>query len=116
MSTSTTTTTTRRLQLTWQELLEEAVRRFGPDDANWAFWCPSCGDIATKQEWRDATGDPETPYPGQECIGRVVAGRGCKRTAYGLICGGTWTVDLPDGVAVVDLFPLAPATVRGADL
>lgn len=111
-----TATQTPHLRLTWQELNEEAVRRFGPDPARYAFRCPGCGDIATMQEWRDATGNPETPAPGQECIGRVVEGRGCKRTAYGLIRSGTWTVDLPDGVGVVDLFPLAPATVRGADL
>ncbi len=37
-----------------EEWFAEAKRRFGPDSSKWAFRCPSCGHVATVQDWRDA--------------------------------------------------------------
>jgi hypothetical protein len=116
--------------LTQAELLSEAEYRFGPDPMNWAFQCPSCGDVASGSDFREALkahplkrdGDPLTASQllGQECIGRLLgalrggpnrdrgrsrAERGCDWVAYGLI-RGPWTIDLPNGRTMA-AFPLA---------
>lgn len=113
-------------KLTQEELLTEASERFGKDPMKWAFRCPSCGDVATGQDFRDALGDhPRTNRAGekviasdiigQECIGRTVgalkknpSGRGCNWAAYGLFAG-PWEILLPDGRSMY-AFPLAEAT------
>jgi hypothetical protein len=116
--------------LTQAELLSEAESRFGPDPMNWAFQCPSCGDVATGADFREVLqanprkrdGTPVTASQllGQECIGRLLgalrggptrdggrfrAERGCDWVAYGLF-SGPWTISLPDG-ATMSAFPLA---------
>lgn len=37
-----------------QEWEAEGRRRFGKDKMRWKFVCPSCGHIATVQDWKDA--------------------------------------------------------------
>ncbi|MGA5208987.1 VVA0879 family protein [Streptomyces pseudogriseolus] len=122
------TTATAPRTLTQDELLAEARARFGDDPMKWAFLCPSCGDVATGQDFAEAlaehprthhrTGDPviASGLIGQECIGRTLGaldkrqtytGRGCDWAAYGLF-GGPWTVTLPGG-RQMHAFPLAPA-------
>jgi hypothetical protein len=44
--------------LTQQQLRDEAAARFGPDPMKWAFVCPSCGDVATLQDFK-TVGRPE---------------------------------------------------------
>ena len=112
-------------RLTQQQLATEATQTFGEDPMKWAFLCPSCGDIATGQDFKDALAE----YPrenrdgspvmasdrlGRECIGRTLGvlrkdaeytGRGCDWAAYGLF-GGPWTVELPNG-KTMHCFPLA---------
>lgn len=115
--------------LTQAELLAELQARFGHDPMNWAFQCPSCGDVATGRDFREALaahprherGQAVTASDvlGQECIGRTLGalsksggkykGRGCDWCAYGLF-GGPWTVTLPDG-GTMRCSPLAPAPV-----
>ncbi|MCC3311494.1 VVA0879 family protein [Nocardia africana] len=107
---------------TWtqQELVDEARRRFGDDHWTWAFRCPSCGDIATARDFKDAGAAPE--LIGQECIGRhlgalkgppttdggrSIATRGCDWAAYGLF-SGPWSIVMPDGHKAPS-FPLAEA-------
>ena len=52
--------------MTHAEWLAEATRRFGDDPMAWKFVCPSCGHIASVQDWKgffDVAGDeiPCTP-------------------------------------------------------
>jgi hypothetical protein len=120
-----TTTTPRKL--TQAELVAEATERFGDDPIKWAFVCPTCGDIANGEDFREAlAANPRkhrsgeaviaSDVVGQECIGRTLGaldkrqnytGRGCDWAAYGLF-GGPWTIALPDGRSM-HAFPLAPA-------
>lgn len=46
----------------------EGVRRFGDDEMKWRFVCPSCGHIASVQDWKDAgASSGQVAY---SCIGR----------------------------------------------
>ncbi len=109
-------TKTGKREWTQAELLAEAKRRFGDDPLDFAFICPTCGDVATIREFaeircagrhRDGSecaghGDAS----GQECIGRRLGalkgsakawkGRGCDWCAYGLFAG-PWSIVMPDG-------------------
>ncbi|MFG3585060.1 VVA0879 family protein [Streptomyces sp. NPDC047990] len=118
-------TTTART-LTQAELIAEATDLFGTDPIKWAFRCPSCDDIATGEDFRQALTDKPrknreggdviaSDLVGRECIGRTLgaldkritySGRGCDWAAYGLF-GGPWTITLPDGRSM-HAFPLAP--------
>ena len=121
-------TATDHRKLTQAELIAEATERFGDDPIKWAFVCPSCGDIANGEDFREAlTAHPRkhrtgadviaSDVVGQECIGRTLGalakghgkytGRGCNWAAYGLF-GGPWTIALPDDRSM-HCFPLAPA-------
>jgi len=40
--------------MTYTEWKAEGQRRFGKNKLNWRFVCPSCGHIASVQDWRDA--------------------------------------------------------------
>lgn len=111
--------------ITHAEFLATLRERFGPDPADWAFECPSCGDVATGDDFKAALaehprtrrGEPVNAADilGQECIGRTLGalsreeyhGRGCDWCAYGLI-GGPLGVEMPDG-RVVRSFTIAQA-------
>ncbi|MFJ8006164.1 VVA0879 family protein [Streptomyces fagopyri] len=111
--------------LTLKEFHADARARFGENPLNWAFQCPSCGDVATGEALRAAiasnprkhsTGQSVrfTDVLGQECIGRSLgalkgsAVRGCKYAAYGLF-PGPWQVTVPGRERPMFCFPLAPA-------
>lgn len=93
-------------KMTQGELCEEMERRFGPDPLKWAFVCPSCEDVATAQDFKDAGADPNRV--GQECLGRWLGvlkreqpkggyqGRGCDWSANGLFRGPMFII-MPDG-------------------
>lgn len=49
----------------WQA---EGARRFGPDPMTWRFVCPSCGYVASVQDYKDA-GAPESAVA-FSCVGR----------------------------------------------
>lgn len=114
--------------MTQLELVNEATARFGDDPMAWAFVCPSCGDVATGQDVRQALADnPRTHKSGKpiaasdilgtECIGRTLGalrgpvkdwkGRGCDWAAYGLFRGPV-IVTLSDG-STMGVFRLAEA-------
>lgn len=124
-------------KLTQAELLAEARQRFGDNPLDWAFQCPSCGDVATGNDFSEALAKhPRTERGqqvmtsdviGQECIGRTLgalkgeattdsgrskAERGCDWAAYGFLCG-PWEIVLPDGRSVWS-FPLADSSERTA--
>lgn len=104
------------------ELIAEATARFGDDPLNWAFTCPTCGDVADGHDFREALaahprerkGKPviASDLVGQECIGRTlgVGKHGCNWTAYGLF-SGPWEIVMPDG-RIAPAFPLATAPRR----
>lgn len=85
--------------ITQAELLTMARERFGDDPNRYAFVCPTCGDVASKQDYLDA-GLPGVELVGQQCIGRILrefnrpSDRGCNTAAYGLI-HGPWQVIVP---------------------
>ena len=127
--TRTTSTTGHPLYLTQPELLALLTERFGPSHTNWAFQCPSCGDVATGADFQDALAEnpiirqdgttvTASDIFGQHCIGRNLGalqgkakdwkGRGCDWTAYGLFMGPV-TIDLGDGKKM-HCFPLANPT------
>jgi hypothetical protein len=103
---------------TQDELVAELRARFGEDPMNWAFQCPTCGDIAAAADFRKAlpAGEPASQHLGQICIGRVLGaltktntpykGRGCDWAAGGLFRGPDF-VKLPDGTEVPS-FRIAP--------
>lgn len=69
-------------EYTAKEWFEEGKRLYGPRIEDWKFKCPSCGNVATGQEFKDAGANPNDMYC--ECIGRHVKGKGCNWAAYGL--------------------------------
>lgn len=96
---------------TQEELYKELCSRFGKSPLDWAFVCPSCGDVATGRDFWEATGrgdDLGLDRLGQDCIGRKLGvlardvgrekwkGRGCDWAAYGLFQGPEFVI-MPDG-------------------
>lgn len=58
----------KEIKMTEQEWRDEGVRRFGTDPMQWKFVCPSCGHVATPQDWKDAGAGPgEVAF---SCVGR----------------------------------------------
>lgn len=123
----------RESVVTYHALVDTLLDRFGKDSMHWAFECPSCGDVATGADFRDALaanplkrrdGSLETAggILGAECIGRTIgalrvrsrslwAGRGCDWAAYGMF-GGPLTVLREDGGVMLSF---RPATTVPAD-
>ncbi len=51
-----------------EEWRAEAKKRFGDNPKNWKFICPSCGHIASAQDWIDVGASPsEIAF---SCVGR----------------------------------------------
>ena len=50
------------------EWRKEGVRRFGSDEMKWRFVCPSCGHVASVQDWKDA--GAEESEVAFSCVGR----------------------------------------------
>ena len=55
-------------KLTHEEWIAEGKRRFGEDMLGWRFVCPSCGHVASVQDWKNA-GAPEGAVA-FSCVGR----------------------------------------------
>jgi hypothetical protein len=123
---------TRAVRRTQDELVAELKRRFGDDPMDWAFRCPSCGDVANGRDFKAAlAASPDeklskstaSEHLGQICIGRLLgalrkdqkryAGRGCDWAAFGLFRGPEFVV-APDGHEIA-CFAIAPGkATRGA--
>lgn len=131
MTTPSLTVTGHALELSQEDLLSLLIERFGKNVYDWAFQCPSCKDVATGQDFKDAlTTSPITRKDGtevtasdllgQQCIGRTLGvldgpaeewqGRGCDWAAHGLFRGPV-RVTLPDGGEVYS-FPVAEAAKK----
>lgn len=106
-------------KLTHDEWKAEAVAKFGPDAMAWKFVCPSCGHVASVQDWKDA-GAPEGAIA-FSCIGRYKgdpkaaadnafrnAGGPCNYTGGGLLALNPVDVEFNDGVVQVFEFAEAP--------
>lgn len=59
--------------MTRNEWYAEGTRLFGKDVMKWRFVCPSCGHIATVQDWHDAGADED--IVAFNCIGRSLPER-----------------------------------------
>lgn len=55
------------MQMTHAEWLFEGTKRFGPNQDAWRFVCPSCGFVASVQDWKDAGAEGAIAFA---CIGR----------------------------------------------
>lgn len=59
--------------ITLEEWKVEGIRRFGPDQMTWRFVCPSCGHIASVQDYKDV--GAEESAVAFSCIGRWLPSR-----------------------------------------
>jgi hypothetical protein len=58
--------------MTHEEWLAEGRRRFGDDIMRWRFVCPSCGHVASVQDWKNAGAtEGEVAF---SCVGRRTGG------------------------------------------
>jgi hypothetical protein len=88
--------------MTIDEWKQEAIRRFGTDPNRWRFVCPSCGHVASIQDWKDAgASEGEAAF---SCIGRHIS----KSADIGGKPG-------PCNYAGGGLFQLNPITITHAD-
>jgi len=104
--------------MTYSEWKAEGQRRFGENKLNWRFVCPSCGHIASVQDWRDA-GAPDGAVA-FSCLGRYIgdgkeaadrafkhAGGPCNYTGGGLFGLNPVEVDFEDGSESMRAFAFA---------
>lgn len=86
-------------RLTYEEWRAEAESKFGPDELNWKWECPSCGHVCSTQDYKDA--GARSGHVGFSCIGRFKGGRDafgkkdggpCNYAGGGLICINPVTV------------------------
>lgn len=58
-----------------EEWYAEARALFGEDPGGWRFVCPSCGFIASVQDWRDVGAEKQIAF---SCVGRARGAGGDK--------------------------------------
>lgn len=55
-----------------EEWRQEGVKRFGNDEMKWRFVCPSCGHVATVEDWKKVgASEGEVAF---SCVGRHIVG------------------------------------------
>lgn len=91
--------------MTHAEWIAEAEKRFGKDPLKWKFVCPSCGHVASVEDWK-AAGAPSTAAA-FSCVGRWLKvakdaftnkGKGpCNYAGGGLFRINPVVVMFPDG-------------------
>lgn len=105
-----------------EEWLQEARDRFGPDPMKWRFVCPSCGHVASIQDWKDAgAAEGEVAF---SCVGRHAkasqaaadaafrrSGGPCNYTGGGLFKLNPVAVDFGEGNGPRMTFEFAPVVV-----
>ena len=94
--------------MTCDEWRAEAIRRFGEDEMMWRFKCPSCGHVASTEDYQ-AVG-AKSSHVGFSCIGRFLpksneafGGEGsgpCNYAGGGLIGINPVAVDNGEGKTV----------------
>jgi predicted RNA-binding Zn-ribbon protein involved in translation (DUF1610 family) len=95
-----------QLNYTLEQWQEEGRRRFGADQMNWRFVCPSCGHVASVRDYQ-AAGAKEQDV-GYSCVGRftgstVTIGNTpgpCNYTGGGLFKLNPDRITLPEGRTV----------------
>ncbi len=87
--------------MTHAEWHAEGVRRFGDDEMKWRFVCPSCGYVASPEDWK-SVGAPESEVA-FSCLGRHVS---TPRQAFGELGQG------PCDYAGGGLFRINPVEVQ----
>jgi hypothetical protein len=99
------TTETQSLTLTVEEWRAEAIAKFGPDEMQWKWVCPSCGHVCTTQDYKDA--GAKSGAVGYSCIGRFIqhGSREKVHEAFGKKDGG------PCNYAGGGLIGINPVTV-----
>lgn len=103
---------------TWRELLNRSGEG-NPLQAR--VQCPSCGNIATPQEFKDAGAHAGRAF--QECIGRLIEcpesseSPPCRSTAFGLLgVGDEGTRVILFNGGTMDVFPIVdPEAIEGAE-
>lgn len=85
---------------THEEWKAEAVRRFGEDPMKWRFVCPSCGYVASVEDWKNA--GAQEGAVAFSCVGRYM---GSKKEIFDKTAG-------PCNYAGGGFFKLNPVTVR----
>ncbi len=90
--------------LTVEQFHLEGRQRFGDNPRKWRFVCPSCGHVASAQDWIDA-GAPQGAVA-FSCVGRWLGEDGentfrknggpCNYAGGGLFGLNPWTVEPPD--------------------
>ena len=69
----------------YEDWINQLKEKYGTDTNKWAFKCPSCGNVQTKQDFLDNNvEDPENKVY-YSCLGRYVKGKGCDWTLGGLL-------------------------------
>lgn len=58
--------------MTEEEFVAKGRQLFGDDKMQWRFECPSCGHVATPQDWKNA-GAPDNSVA-FSCVGRWLEG------------------------------------------
>lgn len=99
---------TTQTVMTCDEWRVEAIRRFGDDEMQWRFKCPSCGHVASTEDYQAA--GAKSSHVGFSCIGRFLpkcneafSGEGsgpCNYAGGGLIGINPVAVDNGEGKTV----------------
>ncbi len=81
-------------RMTKAEWMAEGTRLFGPNTDKWRFVCPSCGNLAAIEDFRQYKDRGATPDSATcQCIGRYTGAKGafdakkfkpCNYAGYGL--------------------------------
>ncbi len=103
-------------RVTYEEWVIEAEALFGSDALKWRFVCPSCGHVASVQDWKDA-GAPEDAVA-FSCVGRWLPSRSegfgkgapCNYAGGGLFRLNPVSVAMSDG-RVHETFEFAESVV-----
>ena len=81
--------------MTKAEWKAEGERRFGKDIMKWRFVCPSCGHVASLQDWKDA---------------------GAPANAAAFSCVGRWLGEAREAFFVADKTKPGPCNYAGGGL
>ena len=85
----------------YEDWLTELKKRFGNDAKNWAFKCPSCGNIQTANDFiKHKIDEPESKVY-YNCIGRYVKGVGCDWSL-----GGFFNINKVSVMKDAKIFPV----------
>ena len=94
----------------YDDWIAELQLRFGTDSKQWAFKCPSCGNVQTANDFLQHNVGHAKDNVYYSCIGRYVEGIGCNWTLGGLFQINK--VSVLKGAKVFPVFEMADGDVR----